>query len=388
MNPVDSPDRERNSAKTVVVGMSGGVDSSVVALLMREQGYRVIGLFMKNWEEKDENGVCQSVREYEDVSRVCDRLDIPHYSVEFVKEYWDNVFQKFLDEYQAGFTPNPDVLCNREIKFNVFFEKAMSFGADFLATGHYCRTDSGPDGTARLLKGADPGKDQSYFLNSVGAAPLAKTLFPVGHLLKSQVRDLAREHRLPVAEKKDSTGICFIGERNFKPFLERYLQSKPGDFRRLDGTRVGRHSGSAYYTLGQRKGLGLGGPGEAWFVVKKDHASNIVYVERGVEHPALYSDWLESSEVSWVSGQPPFSTLPYRCRAKVRYRQADQDCRITECSEGKLRVEFDVPQRAVTPGQFVAFYDGEICLGGGVIRTVGPSYFDQGRDLSGVPASS
>ena len=276
------------------------------------------------------------------------------------------------------------MLCNREIKFNVFFHKAISLGAEFLATGHYCQTRIGADGRAQLFKGADPGKDQSYFLNAVGHEPLTKTLFPIGHLLKSQVRDLARKHSLPVAEKKDSTGICFIGERNFKPFLSRYLQAQPGDFRRLDGTSVGKHSGSAYYTLGQRKGLGLGGPGEPWFVVKKDPVRNLVYVERGVEHAAMYSDWLEATELSWVSGEGP-SEFPWACQAKVRYRQSDQSCRVLPASDGRVRVEFEQPQRAVTPGQFVAFYEGERCLGGGVIRTLGPSYFEQGKTVKVLP---
>ncbi len=362
-----------SNTQTVVVGMSGGVDSSVAALLLKEQGFRVIGLFMKNWDETDENGVCSATLDYEDVARVCDKLDIPYYSVEFVQEYWDQVFKRFIEEYKAGYTPNPDILCNREIKFASFFDKAMELGADFLATGHYCRTD----GEGRLLKGLDPGKDQSYFLNAVSHERLRRTLFPIGGMLKSDVRALAEQAGLATARKKDSTGICFIGERNFRPFLAKYVQAQPGEIRRLDGTVIGRHPGSASFTLGQRKGLGLGGEGEPWFIVAKDPARNILYCERGDDHPALYANWLEAEELSFVSGSAP-SPLPFRCRAKVRYRQADQDCTVTSIANGHMRVEFDEPQRAIAPGQSVVLYDGEVCLGGGFIRKVGPSLHEQG----------
>ncbi len=357
--------------KKVVVGMSGGVDSSVSALLLKEQGYEVIGLFMKNWEEEDEHGVCKASKEYEDVVRVCEQLSIPCYSVNFTEEYRESVFAQFLADYKAGLTPNPDVLCNREIKFKAFLEKALSLGADFLATGHYCRLDS----QGRLLKGLDPDKDQSYFLHAVKKQAFEKVLFPVGHLPKKQVREIARTHSLATSEKKDSTGICFIGKRDFKPFLSQYVGLKPGPFKTLDGKTVGEHEGMAFYTLGQRKGMGLGGEGEAWFVVGKDHLKNIVYVERGAFHPALFADELTADSLSWVDAPPPV-----RCTAKIRYRQQDQACTLA-LSNGEAHVRFDIPQRAISPGQSVVFYDGDVCLGGGVIRTVGPSYHEQKKEL-------
>lgn len=377
-------DTKFGTGKTAVVGMSGGVDSSVAALLLKQQGYRVIGLFMKNWEEKDENGVCQASREYEDVARVCDKLDIPYYSVEFVQEYWDNVFKHFLEEYKAGYTPNPDILCNREIKFNVFFKKAMELGADYLATGHYCQIapSSMPDGHAKLLKGLDPGKDQSYFVYTLKEELLRKVLFPVGGLMKSEVRRLAKEHGLATHDKKDSTGICFIGERNFRKFLSQYVAAKPGPFKLLDGTTVGTHGGVAYYTMGQRKGLGLGGQGEPWFVVAKDPARNIVYVERGETHPALYADDLIASELSWVGPEPMW---PLKCTAKIRYRQDDQKCTVTKLEDGRLRVDFDEAQRAITPRQSLVLYDGNVCLGGAMIDVAGPSHYKaQAYVASGV----
>lgn len=341
--------------KTVVVGMSGGVDSSVSALLLKQQGYRVIGLFMKNWEEE---GPCQATREFEDVVRVCETLDIPYYSVNFAGEYRESVFAQFLADYKAGLTPNPDVLCNREIKFKVFLDKAMSLGADFLATGHYCRLDE----QSRLLKGVDPEKDQSYFLHAVKQEALKKVLFPIGHLPKKEVRRLAREGGLATAEKKDSTGICFIGKRDFKPFLSQFLTLKPGPFQTLAGVVVGQHDGASFYTLGQRKGLGLGGEGEAWYVVGKDPARNVVYVERGADHPALYRNSLMASDFTWVAEPPP---LPYRGKAKIRYRQQETLCTLFPSG----LVEFDEPQRAATPGQSVVFYEGDLCLGGGVIKS-------------------
>ncbi len=342
--------------KTVVVGMSGGVDSSVSALLLKEAGYRVIGLFMKNWEEE---GPCRATQEYEDVVRVCERLAIPYYSVNFVEEYRDAVFAQFLADYRAGLTPNPDVLCNREIKFKVFLEKAMDLGADFLATGHYCQLDS----EGRLLKGADPDKDQSYFLHAVKQEAFKKVLFPVGHLCKKEVRALAREHDLPTAEKKDSTGICFIGKRDFKPFLSQYIAFQPGNFETLDGQVVGQHDGTAFYTLGQRKGMGLGGEGDAWFVVGKDLARNVVFVERGANHPALFKSTLQTKELTWIAESP--THFPYRCAAKIRYRQKEEACTLHESG----LVEFDAPQRAITPGQSIVFYQGEVCLGGGIIQS-------------------
>jgi tRNA-specific 2-thiouridylase len=365
----------KNAETTVVVGMSGGVDSSVAAALLKEQGYRVIGLFMKNWEETGPDGVCTSAQDYDDVARVCDKLGIPYYAVEFVKEYWDNVFARFLEEYRQGYTPNPDVLCNREIKFNVFFKKAMELGADYLATGHYCQNLDG-----RLVKGADPGKDQTYFVYTIQKDVLSRVLFPVGGLPKAEVREIARRYGLATHDKKDSTGICFIGERDFTEFLGRYLPARSGEFRTLAGDTVGRHRGAAYYTPGQRKGLGLGGEGEPWFVVGKDVSSNVVYVERGTEHPALFSDWLEAGELSWVSGVAP--ALPLRCKAKVRYRQPDQDCTVLAGADGRVRVEFDRPQRAVTLRQSVVFYADDACLGGGIIDVVGPSHYALARGLS------
>lgn len=368
-----------NNGKKVVVGMSGGVDSSVAAYILKKQGYEVIGLFMKNWDETDENGVCQATEDYEDVARVCDQLDIPHYSVEFIKEYNEMVFQDFVKEYNQGYTPNPDVLCNREIKFNVFFNHAMSLGADFLATGHYCRVEE-VNGRRRLLKGNDPGKDQTYFLNAISEESLKKVLFPIGDLPKSEVRKIASELSLATKDKKDSTGICFIGERNFKNFLSNYIKGQKGEFRNLENEVVGEHTGFQFYTIGQRKGLGLGGPGEPWFVVAKDTQLNIVYVERGTKHPSLFADNLTANEISWIAGKFEHQ-LPYRCKAKIRYRQSDQDCVITKIDSGILTVEFDQPQRAITPRQSIVFYDGDLCLGGAMIIKSGPSYYEQKKEL-------
>jgi len=363
---------------TVVVGMSGGVDSSVSALLLKEQGYHVIGMFMKNWEEVDANGYCPSTDDYEDVVRVCEQVDIPYYSVNFAKEYWDNVFEHFLADFRAGYTPNPDILCNREIKFKVLLEKAFDLGADYLATGHYCQSVLTPDGY-KMFKGLDKGKDQSYFLYTLTDKILEKVLFPVGGLPKSEVRRLAKKYNLSTAEKKDSTGICFIGKRDFKDFLSGYLPGKPGNFEDLNGKVIGKHDGAAYYTIGQRKGLKIGGAGDAWFVVDKDIERNAVILAQGTQHPALYCDDLIATELSWISGQTP--PLPFRCTAKVRYRQPDQACTIHSIVDGKAYVTFEVPQRAVTAGQAVVFYDGEICLGGGRIHSAGESYYARGLSL-------
>jgi tRNA-specific 2-thiouridylase len=340
--------------------MSGGVDSSVAAFLLKDQGYRVIALFMKNWEEEDSRGVCQSTQDFQDVVQVCQTLDIPYYSVNFVKEYRDFVFSEFLEKLKKGLTPNPDILCNREIKFKVFLEKAKSLGADFLATGHYCQLDT----QWRLCKGADPDKDQSYFLYAVEGRAFQKVLFPVGHLCKKEVRSMARKANLPTSEKKDSTGICFIGKRDFKTFLAPYLGYQPGPLKTLSGALVGEHDGAAFYTIGQRKGMGLGGEGEAWYVVGKDIQQNIVFVERGGSHPALFSSSLLADELAWIQEAPSF---PFRCSAKIRYRQTSQSCTLHPPQEGTIRVVFDEPQRAITPGQSVVFYDGEVCLGGGNI---------------------
>ncbi|MGZ3790081.1 MAG: tRNA 2-thiouridine(34) synthase MnmA [Bacteriovorax sp.] len=367
------------SETMVIVGMSGGVDSSVCAALLKEEGYNVVGLFMKNWEEFDEHGVCQASKEYADVVRVCEKLDIPYYSVDFIKEYRDQVFSHFIEEYKMGFTPNPDVLCNREIKFKVFYEKALELGADFLATGHYCQNKI-VEGKHALIKGADPLKDQSYFLYTIKSDVLEHVLFPIGHLPKTEVRRIAAKYDLATKDKKDSTGICFIGERNFKNFLSNYVTFTEGNFETLNGEIVGRHTGATYYTLGQRKGLGLGGQGEPWFVVGKDIERNVVIVERGEFHPAMYSDTLVASDLEFTTGSLERS-LPFKCTAKIRYRQKDQACTITGIEDGKIYVEFDVPQRAITPRQSIVFYDGEICLGGAMIEKSGPSYFDLKKSI-------
>ena len=362
----------------IVVGMSGGVDSSVTAAILKEQGYEVVGLFMKNWEETGSDGRCTSARDFDDVRAVCDQLDIPYYSVNFVQEYWDQVFSHFLLEYQAGHTPNPDILCNREIKFKAMLQKALSMGATHLATGHYCRNEW-QDGRPRLTKGLDAGKDQSYFLYTMQEAILPQVLFPIGGLHKSEVRAIAARYNLATQAKKDSTGICFIGERDFRPFLSKYLKATAGEFRLLDGTVVGQHGGAALYTIGQRKGLNLGGQGEPWFVLGKDVERGFVYVERGTSHPALYCDELTATEASWVA---PFAPdTPYRLRAKVRYRQSDQDCVLNRIEEGRLHVIFDQPQRAVTPRQSIVFYDGDRCVGGAMIERAGPSYHARGLPL-------
>jgi len=367
---------------TVVVGMSGGVDSSVSALLLKQQGYRVIGLFMKNWEEHDEHGVCQASKEYADVVRVCGQIDIPYYSVNFIKEYQENVFSNFLDEFKKGYTPNPDILCNREIKFKVLLQKAIELGADFLATGHYCQVGGNAD-RLHLLKGADPGKDQSYFLYAIDGQSLNKVMFPIGHMHKSELREIARKNGLATSEKKDSTGICFIGKRNFKQFLGKYIQYTPGNFENLKGEVVGQHDGVAFYTPGQRRGMGVGGPGEAWFVVGKDVERNVVFIDQGILHPALFCDTVTATDLTWIGGEAP-SSLPLHCKSKVRYRQPDQPCVIERIEGGKAFVTFDVPQRAVTPRQSIVFYDGDICIGGGMIESPGPSYHQQGRQLPSI----
>lgn len=366
-------------AVTVAVGMSGGVDSSVAALLLKQQGFRVIGLFMKNWEEQDADGFCNAAKEYADVVSVCEALEIHHYAVNFVQEYRDNVFAHFLEEFKKGFTPNPDILCNREIKFKVLLKRALELGADFLATGHYCRIESSAAGSPLLLKGRDPGKDQSYFLYAVPGEALRQALFPIGAILKSEVRAIARVHGLSTSEKKDSTGICFIGERDFKQFLGQYIQYQKGEFQTLEGKVIGIHDGTAFYTPGQRRGLKIGGPGEAWFVVGKDVERNVVFIEQGERHPALYCDALIATELNWISGEP--SGLPLNCHAKVRYRQPDQACTLEKIEGGKAYVSFAIPQRAVTTRQSVVFYQGEHCLGGGIIAAASPSYYAMGRPL-------
>ncbi len=354
----------------VVVGLSGGVDSAVAALLLKQQGYEVHGLFMKNWEEDDTAGRCAAEEDYKMACAVCAHLDIPLQTVNFSAEYWDRVFTYFLAEHRAGRTPNPDVLCNKEIKFSAFLEHALDRGAAFIATGHYARVRK-QDGHYQLLKAKDGNKDQTYFLYTLGQKALGKVLFPIGDLTKPEVRALARKAGLPNFDRKDSTGICFIGERDFKSFLARYLPAQPGEIRTLAGAYKGRHDGLMYYTLGQRHGLGIGGAGEPWYVVAKDTETNTLYVEQGEHHPALYSEGLDADQLHWVSGAPPAPAQ--RLHAKTRYRQPDQACRIEWLADGRTRVAFDQPQRAVTPGQSVVFYREELCLGGGVIRQAVPT---------------
>lgn len=351
----------------VVVGMSGGVDSSVAALLLKEQGYDVIGIFMKNWDDTDENGVCTATEDYNDVIKVCNQIGIPYYAVNFEKQYWDKVFTYFLDEYKAGRTPNPDVMCNKEIKFKAFLEHALTLGADYLATGHYAQVGF-VDGEYKMLRGLDQNKDQTYFLNQLGQEQLSKVMFPIGSLEKSRVRELAKEANLATATKKDSTGICFIGERNFKEFLSNYLPAQPGNMETMDGEVKGRHDGLMYYTIGQRQGLGIGGSGEPWFVVGKDLEKNILYVEQGFDNELLYSDSITAVNVNWVSDAKPQGEL--KCTAKFRYRQPDNGVTVQIVDEQTAKVIFDEPIRAITPGQAVVFYDGEVCLGGGTIDEV------------------
>ncbi|MEQ8484044.1 MAG: tRNA 2-thiouridine(34) synthase MnmA [Pseudomonadales bacterium] len=373
------------SPASVVVGMSGGVDSSVAALLLLEQGYRVQGLFMKNWDEDDGTEYCTAKEDLADAERVCNRLGIPLHTANFAAEYWDNVFEQFLAEYAAGRTPNPDVLCNREIKFKQFSDYALSLGADLIATGHYARGCwlSGSDDAAaalaadpaasafRLLKGIDANKDQSYFLQAVPRRELARCLFPLGGMAKPSVRALAEREGLHNHRKKDSTGICFIGERRFRDFLQQYLPARPGPIVDPEGRRLGEHMGLAYYTLGQRQGLGIGGqagrPEAPWYVLAKRTSDQVLVVTQNEDD--LQADALLATEANWLV---PDLTLPLRCRAKVRYRQADQDCRVEAADHGgqTLRVTFDQPQRAITPGQYVAFYDGDVCLGGARIDSV------------------
>jgi len=350
-----------------VVGMSGGVDSSVAALLLKEQGYDVVGIFMKNWDDTDEFGVCTATEDFEDVVRVSNQLDIPYYSVNFEKKYWDNVFTYFLDEYKAGRTPNPDVMCNKEIKFKAFLDHALSLGADYLATGHYAQVRE-VDGRTEMLRGIDDNKDQTYFLNQLTEDVLSKVMFPLGHMQKSEVREIAKEHGLATATKKDSTGICFIGERNFNEFLSEYLPALPGEMRTLDGILKGRHDGLMYHTIGQRQGLGIGGPGEPWFVVGKKLEENVLYVEQGFHNENLYSDGLIATDINWINQDQVKET--FDCTAKFRYRQEDSKVSVTILENGKVDVRFDQPTRAVTPGQAVVFYDEEVCLGGGTIDQV------------------
>lgn len=354
----------------VIVGMSGGVDSAVAAALLKQQGYDVVGVFMKNWEEDGDDGVCTAAADYADVQRVCEAIDIPYYTVNFTREYRERVFAYFLDEYRNGRTPNPDVLCNCEIKFRAFLDFAVSTGAAALATGHYARLDKA-DGV-RLLRAADAKKDQTYFLAGLTQSQLLPAMFPIGGLVKSDVRAIARTCGFVNADKKDSTGVCFIGERNFKQFLMQFLPAIPGDMVDETGRVIGRHDGLMYYTLGQRRGLGIGGyasgTGESWFVIGKDLKRNLLIVQQG-EHEELFSLSLEAPKINWIAGAPP--TSEFACTTKFRYRQADQGVTVHIDGAG-ASVTFDRPQRAVTPGQWVVFYADDVCLGGGPIAATTP----------------
>lgn len=363
---------ENLSGKKIVLGLSGGVDSAVAAILLKQQGADLHALHMTNWE--DDDGYCTAAQDLQDARQVCERLDIPLHHVNFAREYRDRVFRYFLDEYKAGRTPNPDVLCNREIKFGVFRKHAKRLGGEYLATGHYARTTI-VDGEAQLLKATDDSKDQSYFLHAVAADALAETVFPLGNLQKTEVRAIARDNALPVFDKKDSTGICFIGERPFREFLSTYLPANPGPMQTPEGKTVGEHAGLMYYTIGQRQGLGVGGRRDAgdepWYVAAKDLEENVLIVVQG-EHPLLYSKALEASDASWI-GKPPGKIAQgkfLRCMVKVRYRQPDQAAEVAPTSDGHLIVGFDERQRAVAPGQFAVFYDGDRCLGGATIDRV------------------
>ena len=366
------PSVVKNPSETkVIVGMSGGVDSSVSALLLIQQGYQVEGLFMKNWDEDDGTEYCSAKDDLADAEAVCDKLGIKLHTANFAAEYWDNVFEHFLEEYQAGRTPNPDILCNREIKFKVFLEYAEVLGADLIATGHYVRRGE-LNGHTTLLKGLDNNKDQSYFLHAVGEKEFSKSLFPVGELDKKVVRQLAEEHDLITHNKKDSTGICFIGERRFKDFLQQYLPAQPGDIVDDKGNVIGKHSGLMYHTIGQRQGLGIGGLKNAsdapWYVAAKNLDTNQLIAVQGADHPMLLSPALDAGQSHWINGEPEAKNGVVRCMAKTRYRQPDQACEVTLRANGQLTVTFDEPQRAITPGQSVVFYQDDTCLGGAVIE--------------------
>ena len=382
--PLTLADVENPSTKHVIVGMSGGVDSSVSAVLLQQAGFKVEGLFMKNWEEDDGTEYCTAMDDLADAQAVCDKIGIKLHTANFAMEYWDRVFEHFLAEYKAGRTPNPDILCNKEIKFKAFLDYALTLGADYIATGHYTRRsvnyiNAEGDEVAQLLRGLDNNKDQSYFLHAVGGDKIAKTLFPVGELEKPVVRQIAEEHDLATAKKKDSTGICFIGERRFKDFLQQYLPAQKGEILTDDNKVIGTHDGLMYYTLGQRGGIGIGGvkdrPEEPWFVLAKDLEKNRLIVGQGHEHPMLMSNELKAYKLDWIDGLPPadvFSDEGLACMEKSRYRQPDQACRVfaTNADGSEVQVVFDEPQRAVTPGQSAVFYIDEVCLGGGVIESI------------------
>ena len=362
-----------SSSQRVIVGHSGGVDSAVAALLLQRQGYDVEGLFMDNWEDGEDGSYCTAAEDFQDARQVCETLDIPLHKVNFAAEYRERVFRHFLDGYAAGNTPNPDVLCNSEIKFKAFLDHALRLGAARIATGHYARLAETPSGVS-LLKALDSAKDQSYFLHAVPQAALTRALFPLGRTLKPDTRALAHDAGFANHAKKDSTGICFIGERRFAEFLGKYLPAQPGAIESLDGRRLGSHQGLMYYTLGQRSGIGIGGMRDAdespWYVAGKDLERNVLKVVQGHDHPALMSSALIATDLHWVGGEAPAS--PLRCAAKTRYRQADQACILQREPDGAWSARFEQPQRAVTPGQYAVFYSGDVCLGGGVIAALEP----------------
>ena len=366
------------SETRVVVGMSGGVDSSVTAHILKEQGYDVIGIFMKNWDDTDENGVCTATEDYEDVIKVCNQIGIPYYAVNFEKEYWDKVFTYFLEEYKAGRTPNPDVMCNKEIKFKAFLEHALRLGADYVATGHYARMGTDADGNRVMLRGVDDNKDQTYFLNQLSPEQLEHVMFPIGEIVKPRVREIAAEAELATAKKKDSTGICFIGERNFKEFLSQYLPAQPGNMETFDGKVMGKHDGLMYYTLGQRHGLGIGGDGDPWFVVGKDLQRNVLLVGQGFHNDKLYSTSLTAVKTSFSTKRE--MPQKFDCTAKFRYRQKDVPVTVEITGNDQWHVTFSEPTRAITPGQSVVLYDGDVCLGGATIDEV----FKDGEKLTYV----
>jgi len=370
MSDVATKPVTNNANKKVIVGMSGGVDSSVSAYLLLQQGFQVEGLFMKNWEEDDSDEYCAAAEDLADAEKVCETLGIELHTVNFAAEYWDNVFEHFLDEYKAGRTPNPDIMCNKEIKFKAFLEfAAEALGADYIATGHYVRRAY--DGKQwQLLRGVDNNKDQSYFLYTLSHEHVAQTLFPVGELEKPEVRRIAEQQGLVTAGKKDSTGICFIGERKFKDFLQQYLPAQPGTIESVDGEELGQHEGLMYHTIGQRKGLHIGGLADAsddpWYVVDKDIERNVLIVAQGKHHPRLYSKGLVAGQLHWIDRKP--LQQPLRCAVKTRYRQQDIPCQVTPLGDDQVEVIFDEPVAAVTPGQSAVFYLDEICLGGGIIE--------------------
>jgi tRNA-specific 2-thiouridylase len=359
--------------KTVVVGLSGGVDSSVAAILLKEQGYDVHGMFMVNWEDEDDSEYCSHYEDLMFVKQICGQLDIPYTTVNFAKEYWDNVFDYFLTEYKAGRTPNPDILCNKEIKFKAFYQHALKNGADYLATGHYAQITT-KNNNHFLAKGLDTNKDQSYFLHAISKDVLPKIKFPCGNLLKDKVREIAKHYKLINHNRKDSTGICFIGERKFKSFLNEYLPAQPGSIITTDGNIIGKHDGLMFYTLGQRKGLGIGGVKGAderpWFVVIKNLKNNELVVTQDENHPLALCKKITVRQLNWLGETP---ALNITLQAKARYRQVDQECKIVSIENDKMHVEFSNHQKAVTPGQSLVLYDDEICLGGGVIENTNSS---------------